>query len=196
MNFQKGSKRQLTPTPCPSEWSLSLEIMCMHIILSGPHTSLIICNHIHYKKNCNIIFRKWGGGGGRGVEGCLNFFRKFIRFGSATLPHSTSHCLVTSFHISNQSFKTKFCLDSLFLSFLLLHLAIILGLPIIASPTILSTTALDHFLLRFRPNGGVLSKWAGGKRTSRKMLALIFLYCYKQELAQRLDNIALFKSAQ
>lgn len=104
----------------------------------------------------------------------MKFFRKFLRFGSANLPHSTPHCLVTSFHISNQSFKTKFCLDSLFLSFLLLHLAIILGLPIIASPTILSTTALDHFLLRFRPNGGVLSKWAGGKRTSRKMLALIF----------------------
>ena len=33
-----------------SEWSLSLEIMCMHFILSGPHTSLHICNHIHYKK--------------------------------------------------------------------------------------------------------------------------------------------------
>ena len=57
---------------------LSLEIMCMHFILSGPHTSLHICNHIHYK-NCNMIFRKWRGGP-------LEFFRKFIRFGSATLP--------------------------------------------------------------------------------------------------------------
>ena len=26
------------------------EGMCMHFILSGPHTSLHICNHIHYKK--------------------------------------------------------------------------------------------------------------------------------------------------
>ena len=40
---------------------LSLEIMCMHFILSSPHTSSHICNHINYKKNCNIIFQKWGG---------------------------------------------------------------------------------------------------------------------------------------
>ena len=33
--------------------------MCMHFILSGPHTSLHICNHIHYK-NCNKIIQKWG----------------------------------------------------------------------------------------------------------------------------------------
>ena len=59
MNFRKDSKRQLTPTPCPSECSLFLEIMCMHFILSGPHTSLHICNHIHYK-NCNKIIQKWG----------------------------------------------------------------------------------------------------------------------------------------
>ena len=40
MNYRKGSKRQLTPTPNLSEWSLSLEIMYMHFILSGPRTSL------------------------------------------------------------------------------------------------------------------------------------------------------------
>ena len=34
---------------------LSLEIMCMHFILSSPHTSSHICNHINYKKNCNIF---------------------------------------------------------------------------------------------------------------------------------------------
>ena len=39
----------LDPHPHPSEWSLSLEIMYMHFI-SGPHTSLRICNHIHYKE--------------------------------------------------------------------------------------------------------------------------------------------------
>ena len=31
---------------------------------------------------CNIIFQKWG----EGVEGRLEFFQKFIRFGSAILP--------------------------------------------------------------------------------------------------------------
>ena len=54
VNFRKGSKWPLTPTPHPSsEWSLSLKIMCMHFILSGPHTSLHICTHIHYKKSEN-----------------------------------------------------------------------------------------------------------------------------------------------
>ena len=38
MNFRESSKRPLTPTPCPLEWPLSLEIMCMYFILSGPHT--------------------------------------------------------------------------------------------------------------------------------------------------------------
>ena len=33
-----------------SERSLSLEIICIHFILSGPYTSLHICNHIHFKK--------------------------------------------------------------------------------------------------------------------------------------------------
>ena len=33
---------------------------------------------IFREKNCNMIFRKWG------VKGCLEFFRKFIRFGSLT----------------------------------------------------------------------------------------------------------------
>ena len=64
MNFRKGCKRQLTPTLQPSEWSLSLEIMCMHFILSGPPTSLHICNHIHYKKKLQHNFPKMRGGGG------------------------------------------------------------------------------------------------------------------------------------
>ena len=96
MNFLKGSKRQLTHTPHPSEWSLSLEIMCMHFILSGPCTSLHIFDLIHYKKNCNIIFRKWGGGG---VEGRLEFFRKFIRFGRTI--HKTSNVLISMFEEKN-----------------------------------------------------------------------------------------------
>ena len=76
MNFRKGSKR-----PNPSEWSLSLEIMCWHFILSCHHTFSHICNHICHKK-CNITFQKWGGG----VKGRLEFFQKFIRFGSGILP--------------------------------------------------------------------------------------------------------------
>ena len=64
--FWKGSKRPSTPTPRPSEWSLSLEIICMHFILSGPRTSLHIFEG--------------------GVEGRLEFFRKFTRFGSAVRP--------------------------------------------------------------------------------------------------------------
>ena len=33
-----------------SEWSLSLEIMCTHFILSGPCTTMNIFDCIHYKK--------------------------------------------------------------------------------------------------------------------------------------------------
>ena len=38
-----------------------LEIMCMHLILSGHHTSLHICNHICHKK-LQYNFPKWWGG--------------------------------------------------------------------------------------------------------------------------------------
>ena len=72
MNFRKGSKRQLTPTLHPSEWSLSLEIMCMHFILSGPRTSLHIFEHIHCKKIVKFPKRR-GGPGGRKPFG---FFAK------------------------------------------------------------------------------------------------------------------------
>ena len=53
----------------------------MHFILSGPHTSLHICNHIHYK-NLHHNFPKMRGG----VKGRLEFFQKIIRFGSGILP--------------------------------------------------------------------------------------------------------------
>ena len=46
---------------------LSLEIMCTHFILSGPHTSLHICNHIHYKKKLQYNFPKMRGGGWKAV---------------------------------------------------------------------------------------------------------------------------------
>ena len=54
---------------------------CMHIKLSGPNTSLHICNHIHYKK-LQHNFPKMRGG----VKGRLEFFQKFIQFGSGILP--------------------------------------------------------------------------------------------------------------
>ena len=53
---------QLNTTSHPSEFSPPLKIMWVHFILSGPCTSLHIFDHVHYKKNCNIIFRKWRGG--------------------------------------------------------------------------------------------------------------------------------------
>ena len=56
-----------------SEWSPSLEIMCMHFILSGPHTSLHICNHIHYKK-LHYDFPKMRGGS----KAVWIFFQKSI----------------------------------------------------------------------------------------------------------------------
>ena len=72
---------QMEVDPHPSEWSPSLEIMCMHFILSGSRTSLHIFDHIHYKK-LQHNFPKMRGG----VKGRLEFFQKIIRFGSGTLP--------------------------------------------------------------------------------------------------------------
>ena len=43
-----------------------LEIMCMHLILSGHHTSLHICNHICHKK-LHYNFSKNEGGGSKAV---------------------------------------------------------------------------------------------------------------------------------
>ena len=47
--FSEMFQTAVDPQPHSSEWSLSLEIMCMHFILSGHHTSLHICNHINQK---------------------------------------------------------------------------------------------------------------------------------------------------
>ena len=49
-NSDEFSERSQTAVdPHPSEWSLSLEIIYMHFILSGPRTSLHIFDHIHCK---------------------------------------------------------------------------------------------------------------------------------------------------
>ena len=61
MNFRKGSNPPLTPNPRPSEWSLFLDIMCMHFILSGPHTYMHMQTY-PLLKICIIIFWKWGWG--------------------------------------------------------------------------------------------------------------------------------------
>ena len=72
MNFRKGSKRQLTPTPRPSEWSLSLEIIyaCIsyYLALVPPciYSTISIIKHLQHN------FPKMR----RGVEGRLEFFPK------------------------------------------------------------------------------------------------------------------------
>ena len=55
--------------------------MCMHFIQSSHHISSNICNHICHKK-LQYNFQKWGG-----VKGRLEFFKKIIRFGTATRPY-------------------------------------------------------------------------------------------------------------
>ena len=63
--FSERFQTAVDPHPHPSEWSLSLEIMCMHFILSGPRTFLhIYSSTISIIEIRNIIFRKWGGGRG------------------------------------------------------------------------------------------------------------------------------------
>ena len=58
-----------------------LILHCIHIpLLSCPHAFLHTCSHIHYKK-LRYIFPKFKRGKGR-----LEFSRKFIRFGTRTLP--------------------------------------------------------------------------------------------------------------
>ena len=81
MNFRKGSKWPLTPALHPSELPLSLEIMCMHFMLSGPRTSLHIFDHIQCKRFATLFSENEGGS-----KGVWNFSEKFITFGSAIRP--------------------------------------------------------------------------------------------------------------
>ena len=79
----------------------------MHFILSDPGSSLHIFDHTHYKKKSQHNFRKWGGGR---VEGHLEFFWKFVGFGSAILPlkgHRHPHILHHYSCIIFLYFKTK-----------------------------------------------------------------------------------------
>ena len=75
----------------------------MHFILPSPHTSMHVCNHILYKKNCNIILQKWGGTG----QGRLEFFQKFIWFCSGTLPLLTMSLIELSFTANNTNNKNE-----------------------------------------------------------------------------------------
>ena len=59
-------------------------------VIFNPKIYIADCGHLYralkgafQKKNCIMIFRKWGG---LGVKGRLEFFRKFIRFGTVTRP--------------------------------------------------------------------------------------------------------------
>ena len=45
--FSEMFQTAVDPNPRPLEWFLSLEIMCMHLILSAPHTYFHKCSHIH-----------------------------------------------------------------------------------------------------------------------------------------------------
>ena len=89
MNFRKGSKRQLTPTPQngPYLWKSGACISyCLAIIPPYIYATISI------KKNCNIILWKWGGKG----RARLEFFQKFIPFGSRTLSLHHFHWILTS----------------------------------------------------------------------------------------------------
>ena len=63
-NFQQGFlsmkliKRRVISGFRVCFYNNCIEKICMHFILSGPHTSLPICNHIHYKKKLLGIFPK------------------------------------------------------------------------------------------------------------------------------------------
>ena len=78
-----GSKRQLTPTPQngPHLWK-SCVCISYNLALVPPCIYLKIL--IVKKMQHNFLKM-------RGVEGCLEFFRKFIRFGAAILPLSTKN---------------------------------------------------------------------------------------------------------
>ena len=58
INFRKCSDRPLTPTPFPSEWSLSLGIMCMYFILLALMPTCIYA----------------------AIYGAANFWRLFVRY--------------------------------------------------------------------------------------------------------------------
>ena len=63
-HFEEGSSSH-TSLRDGSEYqnlSLSLEIMCTHSVISGPHSYLHICNHIHYKKLATKLSENEGGG--------------------------------------------------------------------------------------------------------------------------------------
>ena len=71
------------------------DLLIRIVTVCGPHyLAKYFRSQVHFlqkikgfvsiKKNYNLIFRKWRGGGG--VEGRFEFFRKFIRFGSPTRP--------------------------------------------------------------------------------------------------------------
>ena len=64
------------------------EGFCLQSAFHTIQPSYLLAYMQQYNKICNIIFQKWGGG----VEGRLDFFQKFIRFGSVTLPIVRIEC--------------------------------------------------------------------------------------------------------
>ena len=65
--------------------SFSIQKFMLQIFAIIDDTSVM-----NFRKNCNITFRKWGGG----VKGRLELFRKFIRFGRGKFPLSREEKVV------------------------------------------------------------------------------------------------------
>ena len=110
MNFRESIKRPLTPTPCPLEWPLSLEIMCMYFILSGPHTYIYatICGAINFWRLCIQFkkllhnFPKWWGA----VKGSLDFFLKIYPFWYPDLGGGSLVDSRAQWECQNENFET------------------------------------------------------------------------------------------
>ena len=95
----------------------------MHFILSGPHTSLHICNHIHYKKIATY-FSKNEGGGSKAVwnfsknssdlvagpfpKCVLAYWCFFLRQFYACAPSAFDNVFSSSNHLQLQKVKTVF----------------------------------------------------------------------------------------
>ena len=83
-------------------------------VISNP--KIYVADFCHYKgvlrswileKICNMIFRKWGGG--EGVKGRLDLFRKFIRFGRDKLPLGPiSNCFENVFSFEKRRRRKDF----------------------------------------------------------------------------------------
>ena len=87
------------PHPPPSELSLSLEIMYMHFILSGHHTSSHICIHVCHKKLQYNLPNMRGGG----LKAVWNFSKSSSDLEAGPFP---KHCFILK-HYDQHSIWTE-----------------------------------------------------------------------------------------